>query len=88
MNDSEIAILDERRGKYTRGEYLRLVFTEAPPPAAPPAINREAWVTLAKAAGNLATLATAMRGGEYVLLDDINSAIADFRRQLIGAKKP
>lgn len=86
MNDSEIAQLDARRGKYARGEYLRLALNSALPPPAPPEINREAWVTLAKAAGNLATMATAMRGGEYVPLDEITTAIADFRRELIGAK--
>ena len=87
MNDSEIAVLDQRRGKYARGEYLRLAFNSALPPAAPPAINREAWLALSKVAGNLATMAVAMRGGEYIPLDEIKAEIEDFRRQLIGVKK-
>ncbi len=87
MNAKELADLDDRRGKYARGEYLRLAFAKKLPPPAPPEINRKAWVELSKSTGNLATLATAMRDGEYISLDDITSAVTDFRRQLIAAKK-
>ncbi len=87
LSKEEIALLDERRGKYARGEYLRLAFLRSLPPAPVPAINREAWLALSKVAGNLETLATAMRGGEYIPLDQIKEAVEDFRMELIGVEE-
>jgi hypothetical protein len=87
MNDHELYLLDERRGKYGRGEYLRLAFYGELPPQAPSAINRQAWLALSKVAGNLATMATAMRRGDYIPLDQIKTEIEDFRRELIGVKE-
>lgn len=55
-------------------------------PAAVPEINREAWATLGKCAGNLATLATAMRSGDYVDIREISAELKAFRMSLIGAK--
>jgi hypothetical protein len=87
MSTEELALLDERRGKYARGEYLRLAFLKSLPPAPVPALNREAWLVLSKCAGNLETLATAMRGGDYIPLDLIKDAVEDFRRELIGVEE-
>lgn len=84
MNEDELYQLDQRRGKYRRGEYIRLAFFDSLPPSAPPAMNREAWLVLSKIAGNLATLATAMRGGEYIPFDQIKAEVEDFRKKLIG----
>jgi len=84
FSPDELIQLDERRGKYARGEYVRLAFLKSLPPPAPPAINLEAWAALSKVAGNLATLATAMRAGEYVELDKIKAELEDFRLKLIG----
>lgn len=84
MNEDELHELDQRRGKYTRGEYLRLALFSSLPPAAPPSLNREAWLALSKVAGNLATIATAMRGGEYMPLDEIRAEVEEFRHKLIG----
>ena len=84
FNPDELARLDEARGQMQRGEYLRnAAFGQLPEPI--PAINLEAWQVLSKVAGNLATLATAMRGGEYVPLDDIQHAVDALRLSLISS---
>lgn len=87
LNPDELARLDAERGAYRRGEWLRRVWLGSVPPAPVPPINREAWFALSKVAGNLATIATAMRGGEYVELSKINAEVAAFRNALIGVKK-
>lgn len=83
FNTAELVRLDEVRGEMQRGEYLRsAAFGSLPAPI--PAINLEAWQVLGKVAGNLATLATAMRGGEYKHLDEIQSAVDALRLALIS----
>lgn len=86
LNPDELDLLDTRRGKYARGEYLRMAFLHELPPQPPPEINREAWQNLSKVSGNLATIATAMRGGEHIELEEILTELKEFRRQLIGLK--
>lgn len=86
MNPEELQLLDDRRGKYARGEYLRMAFLKELPPQPPPEINRKAWANLAKVTGNLATLATAMRAGGHVDLEEITQELKEFRNQLIGMK--
>lgn len=73
------AIKARRIGRYVRDQALH----RTPPTV--PEINREAWAVLAKVSGNLATMAVAMRGGEYVDLSEIRSALSEFRAGLIGA---
>ena len=83
FNTDELARLDEARGQMQRGEYLRsAAFGQLPQPI--PAINLQAWQVLSKVAGNLATLATAMRGGEYAHLDEIQHAVDALRLALIS----
>lgn len=54
LNPHELAWLDGVRGavKMARGEYLRSATLGVLPPTIP-AINREAWASLARVAGNL-----------------------------------
>ena len=47
FNDEELALLNERRGRYRKGEWLRLAFLEKLPVAVP-AINIEAWKSLSE----------------------------------------
>jgi hypothetical protein len=58
-----------RIGRYVRGQALH-----RKPPSVPE-INRDAWAVLARVSGNLATMAVAMRGGEYVDLEEIRAAL-------------
>ena len=86
MTDEELArvsahaVLRKRRA----ASYLRDAGLNCIPPTIP-ALNRDAWVELSRAAGNLATVATAMRGGDFIELSEIKQKLADFRLKLIGA---
>ena len=85
LTDAERA--DLLRGKpegMTGGEWLRVRALKRTLPPSIPAINREAWRDLARVAGNLTTVATAMRGGRYKELDEIRQVVAELRRRLIG----
>jgi hypothetical protein len=86
LSAAELAALDERRAavRMQRGAYLRAAALLRLPPSVP-AINREAWASLARAAGNLNQIARHLAGGDAVELEAIRAALADFRRGLIGA---
>lgn len=85
-NDSELACIDAHRGKYQRGEWVRMVSVDQVRPSVEiPTLNQEAYSLLAKTAGNLATVANAMRGGAFVEVATLRHAINEIRRALIGA---
>ena len=86
MSDAELENLDKLRGGVSRGEYLRRAALDKAPRTIPE-LNRTAWADLGRALGNLSTIATAMRGGEYRQIEEIRAAIKDLRQTLIGAKK-
>lgn len=79
----ELAELDRLRGPVPRGVYQRRAVLGTIPHVIPP-INIEAWRELARVAGNLATLATAMRNGDYIEIDEIKLALSEFRLKLIA----
>jgi len=88
LNPGELDQLDLQREKVSmqRGEYLRAAALHKLPPTIPE-LNREAWADLGRALGNLSTIATAMRGGDYRALEEIQAAVKDLRSSLIGVKK-
>ncbi|QSD35767.1 hypothetical protein H5A40_00910 [Pectobacterium brasiliense] len=47
LNDEELELLNARRGRHRKGEWLRLAFLEKLPVAVP-AINIEAWKSLSE----------------------------------------
>lgn len=64
LNSAELAWLDAARSgvKMQRGEYLRSASRGVLPPTIP-AINREAWASLARVAGNLNQYQAQINGG-------------------------
>ncbi len=68
VNDAEIAIIDQRRGKVSRGEWLRLAALSKPPRIVPE-VNKVAWADLSRAAGNLNQLARAINEGRWPVKD-------------------
>lgn len=70
----------------SRGEWLRHRALSRRLPRPIPEVNREAWRDLSRVAGNLATIATAMRAGEYIETDDIKKHVAELRNRLIGVE--
>ncbi|MFV4767953.1 MULTISPECIES: ATP-binding protein [Citrobacter freundii complex] len=52
LNEEELNILNDKRGEYKKGEWLRMASLNTLPPVLPE-INREAWVMLGKLAQEL-----------------------------------
>jgi Mobilization protein NikA len=83
LNDRELALLNERRGKFQRGEWLRMAALDKLPPMIPP-LNQQAWAELARASANLNQIARELNfkrtpGG-------LQDQLAEFRAALIGAQ--
>jgi hypothetical protein len=81
LTDAELAHVDAHRGGVTRGEWLRrAAFGHAPRTI--PALNREAWIELSRAAANLNQLA---RNSHTFTDVNVIEALKFFRAALIGA---
>ena len=52
LNNRELAMLDGKRGKFQRGEWLRIAALDQLPPTVPE-LNVRAWSELARLAANL-----------------------------------
>mgnify|MGYP001499143489 CR=1 FL=1 len=85
VNARELAQLDERRGNFQRGEWLRMAALDKLPPTVP-SINSQAWAELARAAANLNQLAKAVNAGARVEKGGLRDQLNEFRAALIGAK--
>lgn len=83
MNIGELAVLDNKRGRIPRGEWLRLASEDKLPPIIP-TINCEAWVQLARSASNLNQVSRKLNSGEEVEVSELRQVLADFRMKLLG----
>lgn len=83
VNDAELALIDQRRGKVSRGEWLRLAALSKPPRIVPE-VNKVAWADLARTAGNLNQLTRAVNEGRLPVKDvpAFGKALMDLRAQL------
>lgn len=85
VNAEELSLLDARRGKFQRGEWMRMAALETLPPTIPP-LNLEAWRELSHAAGNLNQIARALNQGDKVERGGLRDQLVAFRAALIGAE--
>lgn len=88
LTDAELALVDERRGAVSRGEWIRLTAL-AKPPRIVPAINKVAWADLARAAGNLNQITRAINEGKLPVKDvpSVGKAVMDVRAQLDAVRR-
>lgn len=84
LNAAELAQLDDVRGRFQRGEWLRIAALDQLPPSIP-AINRDAWLELARAAANLNQLAKHINQRGDADPVRIGVELGAFRRALLGA---
>ena len=82
FSPSELAMLDRRREKIPRGEYVRRCVFGAPPVPIPKP-NVEKYAELARAAGNLNQIARKVNEGKSDF-DEVMRELAIFRMKLIG----
>lgn len=85
LNAAELARLDAVRGRFQRGEWLRMAALDRLPPTVPE-INREAWTDLSRAAGNLNQIARHLNESGIDDADAIRAELAVFRAMLIGVR--
>ena len=81
LTDDELALVDARRGKVRRGEWLRLAALSKPPRIVPE-VNRAAWVDLARSASNLNQITHAINSGSISSAGDLASVLDDLRHDL------
>jgi hypothetical protein len=86
LNNEELSFIDAVRDSgYQRGEMLRiLALYHMIDPKIVPELNKQVALDLRRALGNLSTVATAMRGGEYVQIDVIREALNRVRQLALG----
>ena len=82
LNADELDLLDMKRQKMQRGSFFRAMLIEKMPVFIPQ-INKEMHLNLGRSLGNLATVSTAMRAGNFVELDEIKKAVHALRLSLI-----
>lgn len=87
FTENEFNTLNSRRGSFCLATHIRQAALSEMPPAVPQ-INREAWISLSKVTGNLATLATCARAGQFINESEIMSELSSLRTQLISPKVP
>jgi hypothetical protein len=82
----ELSWLDEHRGTHQRGEYLRMASLGVLPPVIS-TINRDIWLKLSRAAGNINQIARYLNttGADIEEIEQIRTSLTNFRRALIGA---
>lgn len=90
LNDKELTLLNEKRGKYNKGEWLRLSLINTLPVVVP-AINIEAWRSLSYLSQKLNKIVTHFdnkSSGSQLTQEElfaVKRQIADFRLHLITA---
>lgn len=90
LNASELAQLDGQRGRFQRGEWLRMAALDQLPPTVPE-VNAQAWAHLARLAANLNQAQAAINVGhashhDLALFEDLVRAVVDLRRTLVGVR--
>jgi hypothetical protein len=90
LNGRELAQLDGQRGRFQRGEWLRMSALDQLPPTVPEA-NVQAWAELARLAANLNQAHASINRGDsdghqVELLEDLRAAVATLRRELVGVQ--
>ncbi len=89
LNEGELSLLDSRRGRHQRGEWLRIAALDVLPPVIPE-INSTAWAVLATAVANLNQYQAAINKGQAHaipsgVLDSLRDHVQALRLQLICA---
>ena len=90
LNGGDLAKLDALRGRYQRGEWLRMAgFGKLPPTI--PAVNREAWAALATVVSNVNQYQAAIHQGKAHaipagVLEALQEQVQALRRELLGVR--
>ena len=87
LSAAELAALDDLRGGVGRGRYLRNAALDTPPPQIP-AVNIEAWRSLAPVASNLNQIASRLNVEVNVPASEVRTELQNLRAAMIGFVPP
>ena len=87
LSAAELAALDDLRGGVGRGRYLRNAALSTPPPQIP-AINIEAWRSLAPVVSNLNQIAARLNVEVNVPAEEVRTELQNLRAAMIGFVPP
>lgn len=87
LSAAELEELDRRREpvRMQRGQYLREAALNRLPPVVPE-INRDAWLDLARTAGNLNQLARRLHAGQGAPAGELERTLAECRQLLVEVR--
>ena len=91
LNPAELALLDAKRGRLARGEWLRAAALHQLPSPPPDPIALEQWQQLSRVGANLNQIAAAINsarlsGAALPNVGDIQAVLVDVRTALIQAR--
>ncbi len=89
LSNEELAILNTKRGRFDKGEWMRMAALDKLP-ANIPEPNQEKWLQLSKAASNLNQIARACNVSHGIpdeQFEPTRKALNDFRRSLLGVSE-
>jgi hypothetical protein len=82
LNEAELQKLDAGRGRFRRGEAMRMAaLVSLPTPVSK--LDLDAWVALGKSANNLNQLTHSLNSKEAVDVMEIREILSDFRIKLL-----
>ena len=91
LNPAELALLDAKRGRLARGEWLRAAALHHLPPPPPDPIALDQWQQLSRVGANLNQIAAAINsarlsGAMLPDVGDIRAMLVELRSALITAR--
>lgn len=87
LNQEELELLDSKRGKMKRGEWLRCAALDTfKKEIVVPQLNKEAWLDLAKVSSNLNQIAKQLNSNptQTTLVAEVNTIVMELRLKLLG----
>lgn len=85
LNPAELSELDAHRGKFQRGEALRMSALTGLPQQLP-SLSLDTFLSLGKGLNNINQIAKKLNSGDAVELDVIRTEITELRNAILNAK--
>ena len=86
LNADELSRLDAQRGKFLRGEWMRMAALDQLPPSIP-AINLDSYNELARVGANLNQLSKRANATDQLEISELSEILAELRHSLLGARR-
>lgn len=85
LTDAELSLANQRRGALTCGEWMRRGALASIPPTIP-ALNREAWIELARLSSNLNQIAKRLNQTGKMEVSKVKEEVEALRRAILNVQ--